>query len=151
VNEGAAKQLRAVAEILAGKEASPYRVRAWRRAADVLEACDEPLELLLERGSIPALPDLDHALLRELASTGHLDLLDRLRGRANPVALFCRLPGIGPKLAKLLHDALQADSLEALAAAAKEGRLESVPGVGPRRARAIRLSLEEMLRPGSIH
>ena len=87
------------------------------------------------------------------AHMGPMDATDRaeliagsgIRGNADPVRLFQRLPGIGPRLAERIHDALDVDTLEALEVAAHDGRLESVPGVGPRRAALIRADLEALL------
>src|SRR5579859_2972012 len=149
-NAEIADKLREVADLLALQEASPYRVSAYRRAADSLEELAEPVALLLDRGGVAALTQLsavDRALaaaIAELTRTGRLALLDRLRGTADPERLFRGVPGVGPRLASLLHNSLHVDTLEALEAAAHDGRLEAVPGVGPRRAQAIRASLEQM-------
>ena len=50
--------------------------------------------------------------------------------------MFRTIPGVGPQLAQRLHDGLDADSLEALEAAAHDGRLERLPQMGARRAAA---------------
>jgi hypothetical protein len=52
---------------------------------------------------------------------------------------------VGPELARRLHDTLHVDTLEALEAAAYDGRLGSVPGIGPRRVAMIRAGLGRML------
>jgi hypothetical protein len=43
-----------------------------------------------------------------------------------------RIPGIGPKTVRLLHGELGIDSVEALRAAAEEGRLRRVKGLSER-------------------
>ena len=48
---------------------------------------------------------------------------------------------IGPAFAHRIHDELHVDSLEELELAAHDGRLETVVGIGPRRAEAIRAAL----------
>jgi hypothetical protein len=77
--------------------------------------------------------------------SGSWSQLDRLRGTIDAVRLFRTIPGVGAQLAERLHEALGADTLEALEVAGHEGRLADVPGVGPRRAAAIRDSLTAML------
>ena len=72
-------------------------------------------------------------------------MLDRLRGAATPEQLFRSLPGVGPELARRIHDELEVDTLEALEVSAHDGRLEAVPGIGPRRAAGIRAALESRL------
>ena len=71
---------------------------------------------------------------------GHA-LPERLRGTLDPVHLFQTVPGIGPKMAEQIHEALHIDTLEALETAAWDGRLETVRGVGARRIAGIRNSL----------
>ena len=80
-----------------------------------------------------------------LNSTGRWAQLERLRGEADPESLFRTVPGIGPALARTIHDSLHLDSLEGLEAAAHDGRLEGLPGIGTRRAESIRASLERIL------
>jgi len=55
------------------------------------------------------------------------------------------VPGIGPQLARKLHEALDVTSLEALEVAAHDGRLARLRGVGERRAQAIGAIVAEML------
>jgi DNA polymerase (family X) len=151
-NTPVAARLREVARLLALQEASPYRVAAYRRAADTIESLsgDDVAEQLHRGGveALMALPGIDRALagvIAELVRTGRLGLLDRLRGTSDAEALFRTLPGVGPKLAREIHDALQVDTLEALEAAARDGRLAALPGLGARRLAAIRASLAAAL------
>jgi DNA polymerase (family X) len=83
--------------------------------------------------------------IAEMLQTGHWTQLERLRGSLDPVSLFQIVPGVGPELAQRIHDALDVDTLEALEAASHDGRLESVSGVGKRRAAMIRAALAELL------
>ena len=62
-----------------------------------------------------------------------------------PEQLFRSIPGVGPELARRLHEHLDVDTLEALELAAHDGRLEEVPGMGPWRAAMLRASLAGML------
>jgi hypothetical protein len=56
------------------------------------------------------------------------------------------VPGIGKELAHRVHEHLHIATLEELEAAAHDGRLDSVPGFGPRRVRAVREVLGSLLR-----
>ena len=84
----------------------------------------------------------------EMIRTGRWTQLERLRGTLDPEALFSSVPGVGPKLAKTLMDALHIDSLEALEVAAQDGRLAKVPHFGARRIAMIRAELAQMLGRG---
>ena len=71
--------------------------------------------------------------------------LERLEGQVSPEDLFTTIPGIGEELAHRIHDVLHVETLEELELAASDGRLEQVPGFGPRRARSVRDILATVL------
>jgi hypothetical protein len=85
------------------------------------------------------------AAIEEIGRTGRLARLDRLRGAADPEALFRTVPGVGPELARRIHADLHIDTLEALEVAAHDGTLAAVPGIGARRIAAIQASLASKL------
>ncbi len=150
-NQQVAELLRETAAVLDQQDASPFRVNAYRRAAQTVDTLDEDLREILEREGtegLIALPGVGRSIagsIREIAMTGGLGRLYRLRGELEPEQLFQTLPGVGPDLAAAIHDQLHVDSLEALEIAAHDGRLEKVKGVGPRRAAGIRASLASLL------
>lgn len=150
-NRRVAEALREVSVLLADQGANPFRVAAWRRAADTLAGLERDLREILSQEGIEGLNALPHigygiaGAIRELLVTGRWGQLKRLRGTADPVRLFQRVPGIGPVLARRIHDTLDEDNLEGLEMAAHDGSLETVPGVGPRRAAQIRASLAALL------
>jgi hypothetical protein len=142
-----ADKLRQAAALLAAQGASPPRVAAYRRAADTLEQLPERVTDLLDRSGrdgLMALPGIGGSLaaaIEEMARTGRWSQLDRLRGAVDPERLFQTIPGLGPELARRLHDTLHVDTLEDLEVAAHDGRIEAVPGMGPRRVLALRAAL----------
>jgi len=75
--------------------------------------------------------------LRILITTGCLPMLNRLRGETDPVALFESVPGIGHALAERLHNEFEIDSLEDLEAAAHNGRLFDIAGIGKKKLAGI--------------
>ncbi len=150
-NEQIAAWLRQAAEILQAQGANPFRVSAYRKAADTVSRCPRSLRELLALSGVAgldALPGIGAgiaAAIAEMLQTGHWTQLERLRGSLDPVSLFRTVPGVGPELAQRIHDALNVDTLEALEAASHDGRLESVSGVGKRRGTMIRAALAEIL------
>jgi hypothetical protein len=76
--------------------------------------------------------------------------LERLRGAIEPEKLFRIIPGVGPGLAGKLHDELHVDTLEALEAAARDGRLAGVRSIGARRVQMIKTALAERLGRPSL-
>jgi len=59
------------------------------------------------------------------------------------------VPGVGDELAERIHRALGVETLEELELAAHDGRLDAVPGIGPRRLRGIQDSLGATLAKSS--
>ncbi len=151
VNQGIADKLRQVADLLAQQGANPFRVSAYRRAADAVTHADRDLRQVLEGEGVEGLLALPHvgqgiaAAIVEMLRTGRWSQLERLRGTLDPVRVFQTVPGVGPGLAQRIHDTLGVDTLEGLEIAAHDGRLEAVPGIGARRAAAIRGALQSLL------
>jgi putative hydrolase len=150
-NLAIAARLREAAELLEQQGANPFRVNAYRRAAATIEALREDLRQLQARqdgASLDELPGIGRgiaAAVREMLATGRWSQLERLRGSADPVTLLSTIPGIGPDLARRIHDRLGIETLEALETAAYDGRLDGVPGIGPRRLQGMRAGLSAAL------
>lgn len=157
INARCADHLREAADLLEAQGANPFRVSAYRKAAATIIEMPEDLATLVDReglNGLEALPNIGHgiaAALLEFVRTGRWAQLERLRGSADPVQLLTVVPGLGHRLAERIHEELHVDTLEGLELAAHDGRLETVPGVGPRRAAAIRASLQAMLTRGRPH
>lgn len=151
-NEAIAAALDEVAALLEQQGANQYRVQAWRNGAATVRDLDRPVkEILDDEGleGLDRLPSIGPALaraLRELAETGKLATLERLRGEAEPVSLLATVPGMGETLADRVHEALGIETLEELEQAAHDGRLASVPGFGDKRIAGIIDALAGRLR-----
>jgi hypothetical protein len=151
-NEAVAQRLLEIAGLLEAQEANPFRVQAYRRAAATVRGLDRPVvELLAEPGAVglDTLPGIGEALARaieQLARTGVLPLLERLRGGAGEADVYMTVPGIGPALATRIRDRLGIESLADLEVAAWDGRLLQVRGMGRVRVRGVRESLAGRFR-----
>lgn len=143
LNTEIAAVFRETAELLGTQGADKYRCQAYRAAAATLTDLDVDVgELLASEGraGLIRLPTIGRSLaanIEEFALTGHCRTLDRLRGLMAPEDLYTRIPGIGEKLATRIHSELHIDSLEELEAAANNGSLLQVTGVGEARSMAI--------------
>ncbi len=156
-NQAIADKLLELADLLEQQNANPFRVNAYRRAARTVAVHPEPLAELAEREGaegLDQLPTIGRSIalaIQEMLRTGRWQQLERLRGTLDPEQVFQSIPGVGPELARRIHEALEIESLPELELAAHDGRLEQVPGVGPRRARMIAAALGQMLQRRQPH
>lgn len=141
-NTTIARKLREHASFLEGQESSLFRVRAYRRAADVIEALERPLaDVFAEEGGkgLQALPHVGPHLaytLEELLTTGEFKTLRPVDGAVEPSQALTCLPGIGPMLAHRIEEKLGVRTLDELRQAVREGRLNDL-GIGPKRQRDL--------------
>jgi hypothetical protein len=151
VNATVARRLEEVAALLEEQGANPFRVQAYRRAAEGIRRERRPVTQILEKEGVEGLrklPGIGEGLsrsIRDLVGTGRLPMLERLRGEADPVALLSSVAGVGRVTADRLHHDLGISTLEELEAAAHDGRLATVLGMGPKRLAGIMDSLEARL------
>jgi len=156
-----ARRLEEVADLLEAQRANPFRVQAYRRAAAGVQRLPKPLSTIWqEQGdaglrAVTGVGERLAAALRSLVTTGRLPMLDRLRGETDPVALLESVPGIGPALAERLHRDLGIDSLADLEAAAHDGRLADIGGIGKKKLAGIidtlSMRLGRVRQAGYIH
>lgn len=151
-NAELAASLRETADLLEAQGASVFRVRAYRKAAETVDAMEAPLWHTLEAEGTSGLvrfPAIGHSIAGSLAHmirTGKFPLLERLRGNDAAEHLFATVANIGPKLAQRIHEHLGIETLWELETAANDGRLAQVPGMGQKRLRAVRESLAGRFR-----
>jgi DNA polymerase (family 10) len=156
-NQAVAARFLDTARLLENQGANPFRVRAYRRAAQTLRRLRRPVEQILREegpGGLDRLSGIGPGLaaaIRDFVATGRMPLQERLARTRSPFGELCSIPGIGPVLAQRLHEELEIATLEDLEVSAYSGRLERVTGIGPRRLEGIRLALVARLgrtRPG---
>lgn len=137
-----------IADILDVEGANPFRIRAYRNAARVVNGLAEEAAVMVARGDdLAELPGIGKDLaekIGDLARTGSTPLLDKLRRETPPPLLeLLRLPGLDPKRVKTLHDELDIANLPQLHRAIKDGRLRTLPGFGEKLEKQILLGLAQ--------
>jgi len=126
-----------MADLLELQQANPFRVRAYRRAAQTVRAQPRELRDRIEAGEpLPKLPGIGADLgakIAEIVHTGRCRALEKLK-RKVPAGLedLLHLPGLGPARVRLLRDELGVTSLARLKSAIDKGRLREVRGFGPK-------------------
>ena len=127
-----AEQFAHVADLLEYRGDNPFRVRAYRRAAQTLEQLPGDLAAMAVEQKLRSIPGIGEDLaqkIQEYLVTGSLAALERLKAQVPPVVPeLLNIPGIGPKTAKVLTDKLRLKTVEDLAAAARAHKLQKLPG-----------------------
>jgi DNA polymerase (family 10) len=136
------------AELLEIGGENQFRVRAYRRAARVIEGLPKAAGSLLKSGrDLSELPGIGKDLagkIADIVKTGHFGLLDTLKRKLpGDLGDMAALPGLGPKRIKLLYDKLKVRTLNDLRQAIKTGRLRELRGFGPVMEKKLLEALEK--------
>ena len=105
--------------------ANPFRIRAYRNAARTIGGLATEAYVLVEKDEdLTILPGIGRDLsdkIKEIVSTDHCGLLDRLRKEFPPaVTELLRIPGLGPKRVRHLYHDLDVQTVEQLYSAARD-------------------------------
>lgn len=134
-NQEIARKLDEIADMLEVGGENPFRVRAYRAAARTVRDHSVPIaELTAEQ--LDSLPGIGADLAEKLATLAagrELPLYRDLKRRV-PAGLteLLRMPGIGPKRAKLLQEKVDVRNAADLKRALEAGALRTVRGLGPK-------------------
>jgi DNA polymerase (family 10) len=142
--------LEEIGVLLELKGESPFKSIAYANAARRLETLDEELEELVRRGDLKSVKGIGDALNRkitELVTTGRLEYYETLRASVPPGHLeMLRIPGLGPRKIRTLHEKLDISTLGELEYACLENRLVELPGFGARTQQRILTGIEHLKR-----
>ena len=145
-NLGIARIFTDIGDLLEIKGANPFKIRAYRNAADIVGHMAERVADLTDADML-GLPGIGKDLaakIRELIDTDALAYYDELRQEFPPTILdMLRLQGVGPKTVAVLYGELGIETLDALEAAAAEGRLRALKGMGPKKEQLLLRSIAE--------
>jgi DNA polymerase (family X) len=132
-NADVAAMLNRVADLLEIRGENFFKIRAYREAVRQLDNLTTEIEDLISDGRLKDIPGIGEAIEKkivEYVTTGRLEFLTRLEAEVPPALLeITRVPGLGPRTAKDIYDALGILSLDALEDAARTHRLLSVRGI----------------------
>ncbi|HEX6867222.1 MAG TPA: helix-hairpin-helix domain-containing protein, partial [Candidatus Limnocylindrales bacterium] len=124
-----------------------FKTVAYHRAADAIGRSPVDLASAYRSGDPPTIPGVGKAIsdkIREIVTTGHMAVYDRLRAEVPPTLVeILQVPGLGPKTVRQLNAELGIETIDDLRRAAEEGRLRTVRGMS---ARTEALVLEGIAR-----
>ncbi len=132
VNEELSHIFSDVADILEIKNENPFRIRAYRRAAQIMEDLPDDAGVMLADGRLKQVPGIGKDLytrIEEYIHTGRMAVHDELLQEFPQGVLdILAIPGVGPKTAMLLFETYGIDSVEKLGASAESGALQGIKG-----------------------
>ena len=127
-----------------------YVILAYRKAAESLASLPREAGEYWKDGKLREIPGVGKAIaekIDELLTTGKLGFLERLKEEVpESLAAWLQVPGLGPKKIALIWKSLDITTLPELEAAAKEGKLRSLPGMGAKSEAAILEGIASLAR-----
>jgi DNA polymerase (family 10) len=134
-NAEIAEQFNRLADLLEIEEANPFRVRAYRRAAQTIQELPESAAAMVETGRpLTGLPGIGEDLagkIAEIVETGRCGMLQEVEARTpSTLAQLTTVPGLGPKRVQELHARLGINTIDDLVKAARAGKLRGLPRFG---------------------
>lgn len=131
-NQRVATLFRSMADLLAAQRANPYRIRAYRRAADGIEALDEDVEEIAKRQGLEEIDGIGRDLsdkIAEVLKTGTFQAYEALRTPLpDEVRAWAGLPGLSESLVSYLYSRLNIRTLPALEQLVQSHLLRTIPG-----------------------
>jgi DNA polymerase (family 10) len=121
-----------IGDLLEIQGANPFRVRAYRRAAENLETLTDNIESIVSRGATREIPGIGEDLAAKIAeyvATGKIKFYEELKKEV-PLGLLeiVTIPSVGPKTAKKIYDRFHVKDVDHLDKLARSGKLLAVPG-----------------------
>ena len=118
--------------------ADAFRLRAYLRAARIFATLEDDVEELVSQESLTSIKGVGKGLAHQIAEfvrSGFVTTRDfeKLKESIPPGLLhMIRIPGLGTKKIRLVHDQLGIDTLDALEDACRQELLSALPGFGPK-------------------
>jgi len=131
-NQRIATLFRSIADLLAAQRANPYRVRAYRRAADSLLLLEEDVAVVASRKQLEEIDGIGKDLaekIEEFLRTGKIHTLETLKTPLpEQIKAWAQLPGLSESLVTYLYSRLNIQTLADLERLVRSHMLRTVPG-----------------------
>ncbi len=131
---------------------NPFRCNAYHNAARAIEQVEGDLAALVASGELADVRGIGDTMVQKvtaLVTTGRLEFHEQLRAKVPPgVVEMLRIPGLGPKKIKAIHEQLNIADLAALKQACGDGRVASLKGFGEKTAQKILAGIDFVAQLG---
>ncbi len=137
-----------ISEILDIQGENPFKIRAYIKAAETVEGLTYELSSLEDKSRLKELPGIGEDIAKkiaELLETGKLKYYQDLKkSEYAPLVEFLKIPGMGPKHARLVHDQLGVTTVAQLKKAAERGKIRELPGLGEKAEQNILQGIQQV-------
>ena len=152
-NSQVAQVFNTLADMLEIQGEVVYKVLAYRRAAENIASLARDIGELHQAGQLRSIPGVGEAIAEKIDSlltTGSFDLLDRARAEVPAgIVELLRVQDVGPRKARLFWKELGITGVAQLEAAAREGKLRELAGMGAKSEAKILANIEAFKRRAS--
>lgn len=149
-NQELAEVFQTIADLLEIKGEVIYKILAYRKAADSLNSLGHDVTEYWRKGNLTEIPGVGKAIadkIDELLTTGKLEFLEELRAEVpDGLSKLLEVPDLGPKKVALFWQELGITTLGELEAAARAGKLRSLPGMGAKSEAKVIAGIESLAR-----
>ncbi|HEV8118323.1 MAG TPA: DNA polymerase/3'-5' exonuclease PolX [Thermoanaerobaculia bacterium] len=150
-----ARVLEDIAGMLELKGSNPFKVKAYENGAKAVLSFPGNLQEAVASRELLKVPGIGPSLfanIETLVTTGSLPYHEELRARFPPGLREClRIPGVGARRVKQLHDAVGIDSIESLEKICLEGKLAGIKGFGSKSAERILRGIAMLRATAGLH
>lgn len=147
-NQQVAQVFSEIADLLALKDERIYRILAYRKAADAIAMLGEDIEDVWREKRLKQIKGVGDAIaskIDELLSTGEMEYYNKLTAEYPPSLVeVLNITHVGPKKAALFYQELGIETVAELEAAAREGQLRALAGMGAKSEERILQGIESM-------
>ncbi len=151
---GIAEALREFGHMLRLKDENQFKVKAYLKASESLDALKDDLGTLIKQKRLTEIDGIGAALaekITELYTTGRMQALEELRASMPPGVLeLSKIPGLGVSKILQLQKELGIVSIATLKAACEKGQVAAVSGFGKKTEQKILESIEKQNSRGQL-
>ena len=138
-----------MADLMEIKGANPFRVRAYREAARLMDGMSEQMhKLVQDEADLTQFRGIGRDLaekIKEIVATGHLQDLKELKTELPATLLdLLAMPALGPKKVAAIYHKLGVSTLEELKKAAETGKIAELEGFGKKSQEKILSAMGEL-------
>ena len=154
-NHEVSELLNEIADYLEIRGELVFKIRAYRKAALVIEGLSEDIEEINKNGKLEDISSVGEGLakkIKEFLETGHLRYFEKLK-KETPVDIEAlgKVEGLGPKTILKLYKQLKVKNLKELEKAAKQRKIQKIEGLGPTVEKNILKGIEFAKVSGKRH